>query len=871
MSCLSNQPRKRQSKMRKNKYFLAALSAALLLSSCADSNDIAGNGNSGRTGSNGIRFSVDLGQDWQGEGAPARAALAKSQPRNLQMTSSSGLQAWLQETTLTGIAERPSASAATEATEVSDEATRAALVTTTSAMSDFSTFCNKQGGTVYYSNVKSSNTGVLEEEKLWDDDNPMSFFAVHPYASSGFTHNGSGVSLNFSVNSSVAAQQDLMYAATGSIGQPYRASVPLSFRHALTAVSFAFGSNPDFDKTISAITLKNVYTSGTYTLPSGSTSGSTGTWSNLAGKTDITLSGLSVPANMGAANTAITSADQNFLMIPQDLSDVQIVITFSDNSTMTSALTSGTWTQGTTKVYKLSLKPDTWTYQLTLNATASDTNRGFSDDYPLAYTATTTGNYSITSYRYVEDKNKQQAVPWKVTKYEEWDAANSEWDDRGTTKPAWLTALSLGESGLGGTSAASGNATVDAASYIIDKKAARDNTLKNATAKSDYDLSQGGETANCYVISSPGTYKIPLIYGNARNSSGAANTVCFNTNPFCDYKGAKLTQKEIKEVTASTTAALVWKDVATDIVTDLAVDVANNFLTFTVPQAAIQQGNAVVGIKNGNDYLWSWHLWFAPESALATIAINNYQNQTQNFTTENLGFAWDTWEGSTYDVPRKVRITVQQTEGNDGAPLQTAQFTIVQTPGAVGTFHDTKYQFGRKDAFSGKDDTSKPNIVDGNQTYATAIKNPGTFYTYGGSDFLTNLYNAWAAGNSTASSVATNAITKTVYDPCPVGFKMPGSNAFTGFSKSNGTWNTPSYGGYNFTVGGNTIFFPAAGYRGNTNGTLDGVGAYGYVWSAVSGSSIGGWGLGFYSGGVDPQSNYFRANGFSVRPVQENN
>ena len=578
---------------------------------------------------------------------------------------------------------------------------------------------------------------------------------------------------------------------------------------------------------------------------------------------------------MAAANTAITSSTQNFLMIPQNLNGVGIEIRFSDNTTMTSTLSSGTWEQGTTKVYKLNTKEETWTYQLTLATNASNTNRGFSDTYPVVYTGTSTGNYTITSYRYNSGNTKQRAVPWTVTKYEESDDNGATWTDLGTTKPAWLTGLTL-ESGAGSTSAASGSATLDADSYIIDKKAARDQNLKNATAKTSYDLSQGGATANCYVISSPGTYKIPLIYGNARNSSGTANTACFNTNPFCDYQGAQLTQMNIKDVTASTTAAVVWKDVTTDIVTNLDVDVTNNFLTFTVTKEAIQQGNAVVGIKNGNDYLWSWHLWFAPSDVLNTIAINDAASQTQNFITENLGFAYDTWEGSSYDVPRKVRITVAQTESNSGEAVKTAQFVITQSPGAVCTFHDTKYQFGRKDAFSGNT-TGAPAVGSGKTTYANAIKTPGTFYPYGsgnGDWCSTTYYNAWAVNNTGVSdSYPTSDVVKSVYDPCPVGFKMPGSNAFTGFSTSKGTWtvlnSSPTYAGYNFTVDGNTIFFPAAGYRNGSNGAMYNVGTYGFVWSAVPDDAFGGWGLFFGSGGVYPQSYSPRADGFSVRPVQE--
>lgn len=65
---------------------------------------------------------------------------------------------------------------------------------------------------------------------------------------------------------------------------------------------------------------------------------------------------------------------------------------------------------------------------------------------------------------------------------------------------------------------------------------------------------------------------------------------------------------------------------------------------------------------------------------------------------------------------------------------------------------------------------------------------------------------------------------------------------------------------------GNSIFLPAAGFRG---GSLINVGSCGYYWSAGSYSNMNGSGLYFFSSYVFPQSNSSRANGYSVRPVSE--
>ena len=65
---------------------------------------------------------------------------------------------------------------------------------------------------------------------------------------------------------------------------------------------------------------------------------------------------------------------------------------------------------------------------------------------------------------------------------------------------------------------------------------------------------------------------------------------------------------------------------------------------------------------------------------------------------------------------------------------------------------------------------------------------------------------------------------------------------------------------------GNSIFFPASGYRNGTG--LNYRGSYGYYWSSSLSSQAGGYGLYFFSGGVDPASGNFRFYGFSVRAVQ---
>ena len=66
-----------------------------------------------------------------------------------------------------------------------------------------------------------------------------------------------------------------------------------------------------------------------------------------------------------------------------------------------------------------------------------------------------------------------------------------------------------------------------------------------------------------------------------------------------------------------------------------------------------------------------------------------------------------------------------------------------------------------------------------------------------------------------------------------------------------------------------TIWYPASGYRYYRDGSLRGVGSFGYCWSA-SPYSYEAYILYFnFNGSVYPSDDYYRASGYSVRCLQE--
>ena len=899
-------------------YALSALfvgAAALSATSCAD-DDI--NPNGGTDGDALVRFSInDVQEQAVSRGLEmTRGAIATGLSNadlaggRLEAHNNAGLDVCLIETTVEGV--NPIKADARTRADIIKTATLGDFSSTgirgTSATSILST-------PEWFKAQKTKKNGELYSPIRWAFSQPYArFFAVHPAKEnySKMTINDMAAadiapSVDFEVEPNVRDQKDFMTACTGDVHYATRGVHPttnLDFRHALTGIRFAVGQNLSWNKTIDKVEIRNAVMKSKYTL-SKELNGTGATWhiQSTDPRGTATLSGVSVSTSKSPNTTIMGNAGDNFTfyMIPQMLTGkgVTAYVHCTDGTEITAPL-KGEWKAGTTRTYKLSQTNSTWTYTIT----ATDPSRAAN------YDETTSQPYSITSYREDPVTHTKQAVAWKVIGYSVDNGTT--WS---TTKPAWLTALSA-ESGNGGTAAETGTATLT--KDVKDLLKERNDGLKNATAvgtsSAPYDLSTHDlngnttlrSTANSYLISAPGHYRIPLVYGNAIKN-GSDNPSSYQTSHtgttilsnFQDHAGNAINDPWIEKTNGGANAGvngakIVWAD-EKDLVTSpsIAHDASNNaYLDFEVKAADIKSGNAVVAVTKGGTVVWSWHLWFAPQSALTPIPVTNYQNKVYNFTEETLGWKPTKWEGSTYNTPRTVKVRVEQTIANNGTK-QVSDITITQNPGTVRTGIATLYQFGRKDAFPGMDETQLPQgsinkNAGNNMSITNGIQYPDRFYM-SGSNWNNNYgyYNLWSADNMVAGSLNVgndNPVVKTVYDPSPVGFKMPANNAFTGFTangKNEGTKNVDGTDdlqtfsnnfGYNFWTSSSktaTIYFPASGYRSYDDGSLNSVGSNGYYWSAVPGYTYGGCSLFFKSDKVNPLDDITRAHGVAARPVSE--
>ena len=803
-----------------------------------------------------------------------------------------------------------------------------AKVTTTATLGKFSaiayrgTSATSISTTPWFYNAEVNANGTLANTQVWSWGEPYArFYAVYPQVTTSYSKltlapstNASTPYVNIEVEPGVQNQKDLMTACSGETPIHYATlgtapAVPLQFQHAMTAIRFKIGDRLSGTHKITKIEIVGAKSKGKFTLPSSvqATSGASfnSAWSDVSTPATFTLDGISVNTSGHVNETIVGKDDDNFTfyMIPQSAAGIKVKVYFDNQaSPAIVAPFTGTWKAGTTKTYALSQSDNNLKY--TFEATPNPTE--------AANTEGATTSYQITSY--VDDDKQHRPVKWKVVSYD----ADGDGTFSMSEKPDWLTIPNEGRT-----------TTQDVEQYTATFKANQrdvladfNNAMKTADPVTNYNLANATganaieNTANCYVISAPGTYRIPLVYGNAiergtTNSSAYTSTKScivdneeFVLQDFVDHNDHKITSPYINEQNSgdqATKAEVIWED-CQDIVTEPKVtgSGADSYLTFTIKKENLQNGNAVVAVTNATGkVMWSWHLWFTPKSSLKTIPFTSV-GSTYNFMTDNLGWKYTKWTGG---LKREVVVKIEQQA--ETGEKKTATITLKQAPGNnVREGYGNLYQWGRKDPLPGTD-TFYPNtgykfndgyVIVGDQpadynnpaniqrmekrTIGLSIREPGIMLPKVGGGKLSWTYrqyiNLWSADNDSYAGTVRNG-KKTIYDPSPVGFKVPDAYAFKDFSLTGAVWS------YGYTLKANNdkeIYFQAGGYRDGNDGKLKLVGSYAFYWVGIAtkrGATGGpGYGLrikmlkGTLSAPINPSDDYGnRAYGYGLRPVAE--
>lgn len=290
--------------------------------------------------------------------------------------------------------------------------------------------------------------------------------------------------------------------------------------------------------------------------------------------------------------------------------------------------------------------------------------------------------------------------------------------------------------------------------------------------------------SNSYIVGTNKAIKIPVSRANKSMLGAQLNT----TDAF--------------------TAQLVWTDVNAVLGSDSnirsieAVGVGKD--GYLVVTTGLKEGNAVVAIKKGAKILWSWHIWVT------------------NFTP---------------------------TPSTKGGFMDRNLGAIGNTPGEVGT-KGLYYEWGRKDPFPGSDkidtddniyiynaagealsitlvDVKDINLGAAGNNFANSVANPTTYYYSfaSPSDWYTNII------SKQNNNLWNDATVKSIYDPCPIGWRVPKFEAWKDINKNGAfLYDFRKKGRTNNEFGG---FYPYSGQYGNGNGRLSGVGERAGYWSTT--------------------------------------
>lgn len=351
----------------------------------------------------------------------------------------------------------------------------------------------------------------------------------------------------------------------------------------------------------------------------------------------------------------------------------------------------------------------------------------------------------------------------------------------------------------------------------------RDFLIVNSySAEADIDISSAtdlsaSETANCYLVSEPGTYKFKAVKGSSDE---------------------RLEDMEYCEI--------LWESFGSDVAPERRELIRgfrheDGYIAFQTSET-FKEGNAVIAARNGEGkILWSWHIWMT-------------------------------------DIPQE-----QVYYNNAGTMMDRNLGATSATPGDAGAL-GLLYQWGRKDPFLGSSAVNKhegavakstitwPSPVErdintGKVEYA--IQNPTVFISvpYAGDWKNKTDYDLWQSD-------------KTVYDPCPPGWRVPDGGRNGVWSKALGSTDArnfpcdPALPGLDFSgiMGdSDSIWYPFADGRHFDGRAVLNVGYTGCCWSCTK-ESYGerSCHISFTdSGRVVPDNSTLRAYGLSVRCWKE--
>ena len=153
------------------------------------------------------------------------------------------------------------------------------------------------------------------------------------------------------------------------------------------------------------------------------------------------------------------------------------------------------------------------------------------------------------------------------------------------------------------------------------------------------------------------------------------------------------------------------------------------------------------------------------------------------------------------------------------------------------------------------------------------IQNPSTHYGKGHGDLVNDTWVPIASAgynNITKEGDWWNPTIKTLYDPCPNGYRIPKSGTYDEARD----WTLSTWTGGIITNGhiwnsNIDTFFPASGRRNDNTGNFRYIGSHGFFWTSTPFQATSGYQLYLDSDYIGPISNYPRSEGLPTRCIKD--
>ena len=640
----------------------------------------------------------------------------------------------------------------------------------------------------------------------------------------------------------VAKQRSLITVFTDEYRGDYREYVPLNFHHVTASVYFkeADGLMPG---SIKSISIKNLYVSGTYDFRTDS-------WTDLRDKTSYT-SELNKRVT-GMDGEEITNYLTAFTVLPQQTSeDTSVEVIYTDDYTKQERILTGPlscrFEPG--KRYDIYISPQSIRCEYSFIMEGSQVPEEGSGAEPVYADMHIPKSDSELSYVYKRIRlgrtiiRKDMADEFEFInpetqcdlEYYKYNPATSRYDipiKLNDTFIRYIDYTHLPEW------------TEGSLLFRVKKPKVADGAIDKAlkempelgSEQRPYNLSNATgdtlvqNTANCYIVNAPGTYSIPLVYGNAIKDGrinerslktdwfSANSNYMITTNPIAgrltnrtqssaSYVDIKVTTPYLVDYKSTTmtaanyikSAKVQWQspmgEGQADIISDVRLSDDRRSLTFKVNRSTIRQGNALISVFDSNNRyeIWSWHIW-----------ITDYVPGQNDKILVNR-------TGKKYTVMPRYLGWVDQREGNDEYVYRIT-VTVRGTKKRFEFYPRIKaelkmygecplYQWGRPMPFMNpltspisysvyKSTLNKPLIF--------SVCSPMVVFNTTQSRSFSNYINTWnwinnnliSSSNSEELKAATNWNTgetvKTIYDPCPAGYCMPMGDTFSGLFSHTG-------------------------------------------------------------------------------------